>query len=381
MNVTKSMPIAYAVSVVLTAVIFTIDLNTPQGTAEWLGYILPLLVSALFLRRRYILVLTSACSLLIVLAFYLTPMGIEHHGALFSRILGIVVIWITAILLLQRKRADEEIKNLNAVMAHRASELEEVNRDLEKLNRTMEERIRREVLLNREKDFTLSMQSRQAAMGEMINNIAHQWRQPLFALELFIQDIRACHESGLLTAEYLDAAVTKSVNAIRQMSQTIDDFMNFLKPNKAKTPFSVKEAIRQALSFIEWGAGRPGITLDCEEGDDILVTGFPNEYCQVLLNIFHNAREALAERRVALPRLNIRLFRNNGSSVVTITDNAGGIPAEIIGKIFDPYFTTREEEKGSGIGLYMSRMIIERHMNGRLSVSNTGEGAEFRIEV
>jgi signal transduction histidine kinase len=381
MNMTKNIPFVYAASLALTAVIFTIDLITPLGTAEWLGYVLPLLISALALRRGYTLALTSTCSFLIILAYYLTPMGIEPQGALLSRTLGIVVIWVTAVLLLQRKRADEEIKALNAVLAFRADELAAANQGLEKLNRTMEERIREEVQLNREKDYLLSMQSRQAAMGEMVNNIAHQWRQPLFALELFIQDIKACHESGQLTTEYLDAVVARSVNAIRQMSQTIDDFMNFLKPNKVKVPFKPKEMVDKALSFMEWGAGRPTITFRCEEADEILITGHPNEYTQVLLNIFQNARDALAERRIATPMVHIRVFREGERAVVTIADNAGGIAEEIIGKVFDPYFTTKEEGKGSGIGLYMSRMIIERNMNGRLSVGNTGEGAEFRIEV
>ncbi|HEX8960111.1 MAG TPA: HAMP domain-containing sensor histidine kinase [Geobacteraceae bacterium] len=378
MKALKSIPVAYGASVVLTIAIFLIDLITPAGTAEWLGYILPIMIAALTLTRRFTLVLTTVCCGLLVLAFRLEGLSI---AALFNRLVGMGVIWTTTILLLQRKRADEEIRGLNATLERRAAELAAANRDLERLNLTLEERVREEVRQNRDKDYLLILKSRQAAMGEMISNIAHQWRQPLFALELFVRDTKECHDSGQLTAGYLDAFVDKAIRAIRQMSQTVDDFMNFLKPNKAKVPFTPREVVDKALSFMEWGAGRPTITFDCDEGGDCPVTGFPNEYTQVLLNILQNARDVLAERGIAAPAVRIRAFGENGRSVVTVADNAGGVADEVMARVFDPYFTTKEEGKGTGIGLYMSRMIIERNMGGRLTVRNTGEGAEFRIEV
>jgi signal transduction histidine kinase len=377
MNAIKSIPVAYAASVALTVGIFLIDLITPAGTAEWLGYILPLMISALILPRRFTFILTTTCCFLMLLAFHLEALSI---GALFNRIVGMAVVWTTTILLLQRKRAEEEIKGLNAALERRAAELAAANRELEELNLTLEERVREEVQQNREKDYFLILKSRQAAMGEMINNIAHQWRQPLFALELFVRDVKVCHDMGQFTGEYLDTFVGKAIRAIRQMSQTIDDFMNFLKPNKVKVSFKPQEVVEKALSFMEWGPRRPAIIFDAEGTDDIVITGYPNEYTQVLLNIFQNARDVLAEREIAAPRVHIRVFREGERTVVTIADNAGGIADEVIAKVFDPYFTTKEG-KGTGIGLYMSQMIIERNMGGTLSVRNSGKGAEFRIEV
>ena len=114
---------------------------------------------------------------------------------------------------------------------------------------------------------------------------------------------------------------------------------------------------------------------------EIVIFGCPNEYSQVVLNILVNAKDAIMERRIARPKLAVRLFRENGKAVLTIADNAGGIVPEIMDKIFDPYFTTKEPDKGTGIGLFMSKTIIEKNMNGMLSVRNTADGAEFRIEV
>jgi C4-dicarboxylate-specific signal transduction histidine kinase len=114
---------------------------------------------------------------------------------------------------------------------------------------------------------------------------------------------------------------------------------------------------------------------------EVQVNGIPNEFSQVILNILMNAKDALLERKVAAPRVKVRLFSEDGNVVLTISDNGGGIPPEIMDKIFDPYFTTKGPDKGTGIGLFMSKTIIEKNMNGTLSVRNTKEGAEFRIEV
>ena len=135
------------------------------------------------------------------------------------------------------------------------------------------------------------------------------------------------------------------------------------------------------MSLVEAGFKECRITLNREIREDIIIYGYPNEYAQVLLNLFINARDAMSERNVEYPCLKISIGAENGVSVVTVSDNAGGIPEDIIDKIFDPYFTTKGPQQGTGVGLFMSKNIIENNMGGSLSVRNTEEGAEFRIEV
>jgi C4-dicarboxylate-specific signal transduction histidine kinase len=233
----------------------------------------------------------------------------------------------------------------------------------------------------RQKDRLLIQQSRQAAMGEMINNIAHQWRQPLNGLGLIIQSLPIMYETGKFTLEYLESTQDKAMKLITHMSQTIEDFRNYFKPDKEKVPFKVESAVSKTLTLIEENFKSHRIVIEVDEGQVSHINGYPNEYSQVLLNIMINARDALMERSITDPKIVISTRTENGKTVVTIGDNAGGIPDEIIGKIFEPYFTTKGPDRGSGVGLFMSKAIIEQNMNGRLTVRNTAEGAEFRIEV
>ncbi len=233
----------------------------------------------------------------------------------------------------------------------------------------------------REKDRMLLQQSRQAAMGEMIGNIAHQWRQPLNALGLTIQDISLAYELGDFTKEQLDASISGAMDIIFHMSQTIDDFRNFYKPDREKRWFKVNHVVTKAVSLIEANYREHRISVDVNAADDLEIRGYHNEYAQVLLNILMNARDVLLERGTTEPRVTLNARKEKGKSVVTVCDNAGGISAEIMDKIFDPYFTTKESGLGTGIGLFISKTIIEKNMGGRLTARNAGLGAEFRIEV
>jgi len=234
----------------------------------------------------------------------------------------------------------------------------------------------------REKEQMLLQQSRQAAMGEMIGNIAHQWRQPLNTLGLFTQRLGFFYGSPSFNKEFLDTSVAKSMEIIQYMSRTIDDFRSFFSTDREKSEFSINEAVNKALSsLVEASFKERRIIIDREESGEVMIHGFPNEYAQVLLNIFINARDAMNERAVESPRIIIAIGAENGVSVLTIADNGGGISEDIIDKIFDPYFTTKGPQLGTGVGLFMSRIIIENNMGGRLTVRNTAVGAEFRIEV
>lgn len=250
---------------------------------------------------------------------------------------------------------------------------------LEALNRILEERVENAVDELRLKDKIMLLQGRQAAMGEMINNIAHQWRQPINNLGLIVQNIKADYDGGRLTAEELTEYVDKAFSTIRFMSHTINDFSSFFSPDRMKTRFSPFEGLKKVITMLEATLSLKNIVLQVEQQDDVTVEGFSNEYNQVLLNLLNNAKDILVERGVEGARINVSVARENGQAVVKIRDNAGGIPEEIIGKVFEPYFTTKDQGKGSGIGLYMSRMIIKEHFKGSISAANRNGGAEFTI--
>ncbi|MBS4096973.1 MAG: PhnD/SsuA/transferrin family substrate-binding protein [Sulfuricella sp.] len=257
------------------------------------------------------------------------------------------------------------------------TERKRVEEQLRKLNENLARNVSEEVAKNRTKDHLLIQQSRLAAMGEMIGNIAHQWRQPLNALGLILSNIRDAQAYNDLSEEYLEREVQTGRRLIEKMSTTIDDFRNFFRPNREKTTFSLAQAVRDTLNIVESAFRNNHVSVELQVDEDCEMLGFPNEYSQVLLNILSNAKDAIHERAVTDGKVSVRVGRGTQGAQVVISDNAGGIPPDVIGRIFDPYFTTREN--GTGIGLYMSKMIIENNMNGHIEVRNGSYGAEFTI--
>jgi C4-dicarboxylate-specific signal transduction histidine kinase len=299
----------------------------------------------------------------------------------------------------ERRRAEQEIRLLNEVLEDRVNartaelELEITERQkaqealvikqlqLEHLNQSLEIRVNEALAELRQRDQLLIQQGRLAAMGEMINNIAHQWRQPLNNIGLIVQSLRICYDAGKLTAAEMDLEITKAMNLILHMSNTIDDFRNFFRLDKHKQELPIGRLVKRSLDFLSAALNDCQIMVRLDVEEDVTATGYQNEYGQALLNILANAKDALLERKVADPQIIIHVRRENNRSVVTIRDNGGGIAEEILPKIFDPYFTTKEPNKGTGIGLYMSKVIIEQNMGGRLTARNVDEGVEFRIEL
>jgi len=215
----------------------------------------------------------------------------------------------------------------------------------------------------------------------MIGNLAHQWRQPLNALGLVIQELSLVYEMGNFTKEHLDASISGAMDIIFRMSQTIDDFSNFYKPDREKRWFKINEVVTKTVSLIDASFREYRIAIDVNSEEVLEIKGYPNDYAQVLLNILMNARDVLLERGTVEPRVTVHARMENGRSVVLVNDNAGGIGEPILERIFDLYFTTKESGLGTGIGLFMAKIIIEQNMGGRLTVRNAGHGAEFRIEV
>ncbi len=259
--------------------------------------------------------------------------------------------------------------------------LAEKRRELQELNSSLEVRIVQAVDELRQKDQMLILQDRLAVMGDMINQIAHQWRQPLNTLGLLIQQVPLYYDSGDFSREFLEENTNRGMELIHHMSQTIEDFRNFFKPDKEKVTFGVNLVIGHTLSLIERSFKEQKIDIALHPEGDPKAYGYPNEYAQVVLNILMNARDALVGHNVDDARISLYTFVEGGKTVVTITDNGGGIDEEIMGKLFDPYFTTKGPDKGTGIGLFMAKTIIEKNLGGRLTVRNTGSGAEFKIEV
>lgn len=285
---------------------------------------------------------------------------------------------------LQQHAMHEQTLVLEQEVAERQKTQEELavkQLQLESLNDSLEERIISSLAEIRHKDQLLIQQSRQAVMGEMINSIAHQWRQPLNNLGLIIQNINMSYQMGELTLEEMAVENGKAMDTIIFMSHTIDDFRNFFRQDKQKSIISVIDLMNRTLGLVSASLRHSNIAIDIELQSTVTAFGYPSEYSQVILNILSNSKDVLMERMVTAPRITIRAFAEEGRSVVTIGDNGGGIEEAIFDRIFDPYFSTKEVGKGTGIGLYMSKVIIEQNMGGVLIARNIDGGAEFRIEL
>jgi two-component system, NtrC family, C4-dicarboxylate transport sensor histidine kinase DctB len=252
---------------------------------------------------------------------------------------------------------------------------------LQRANETLEQRIGQAVEELRQKDELLLIQSRQAVMAETINNLAHQWRQPLNTLALLAQEMQMTCRTGGGSQEYLEANIRKSLDTIMNLSKTIDDFRYFLKPCSEAEEFEAHEVLNKTLSLLRGSLSSQNIRTEVEITGNPIVKGCPSQFSQVLLNILSNAREAFATREVPDPLVAIRVYNVAGKTVLTVTDNAGGIPDQVIAKVFEPYFTTKDSNSGKGIGLFMCKTIIDKSMNGTISVRNVGSGAEVRIEL
>lgn len=248
-----------------------------------------------------------------------------------------------------------------------------------RLNETLEARVQEEVQKSRQKDLILIQQSRLASMGEMIHNIAHQWRQPLNSLAMLIANIQDDYNYNELTRERLTSAVAKSQTILNQMSNTIDDFKDFFKPDKEAKAFDLAKVIDDSLVIIEASLFNNQIALIKQYVHPLPCYGYHSQLSQALLNLLTNAKDAIKERHIVSGEVRITAYIQDGAVYIEVADNAGGIDEQVIDKVFDPYFTTKDS--GSGIGLYMARMIVERGHNGTINVVNEAGGAKFTIRI
>ncbi|RXJ99206.1 histidine kinase [Arcobacter sp. CECT 8986] len=232
----------------------------------------------------------------------------------------------------------------------------------------------------RQKDNMLIQQSKLASMGEMLNNIAHQWRQPLTNLSFINMDLKMAIKSDDINTDYLNEIVKDSTKQINFMSETLDNFKGFYQPSRKKESFFISETIYSCINTIENSLLQEKINLDIQIIKDKRITAYKNELIQVLLNLITNSKDVIKQREISSAEIIIKLnIDEKNNCILEIIDNAGGIDKKIINKIFEPYFTTKNE--GSGIGLYMSKVIIQSHFKGEITVQNNLKGAHFKIVI
>ncbi|MBF0516497.1 MAG: response regulator [Nitrospirae bacterium] len=251
----------------------------------------------------------------------------------------------------------------------------------------------------RQEEKLLLEQAKLSAMGEMLRAISHNWRQPLNTLGLIVQDIEDAHKFGEINGEYVSEFVNNAMAEINAMSETVTGYRNLFKPDKEKKPFEAIAAAGEVIAFLHGQLRSLSIEASISHAgshtdkDAIYITGYLNEFRQVMLNLMFNSMDAIVERRKALSALGdtqqsihighitIELTSHESMATLKITDDGGGVPQTLATRIFEPYFTTREQGKGVGVGLYVSKVLVETQMGGRLYFENVAQGAAFYVTL
>ncbi len=261
--------------------------------------------------------------------------------------------------------------------------ISEYDNKLKNLNKNLANTVKKEIAKNSKKDIMIFKQAKSALMGEMIGNIAHQWRQPLNSIGATMMKLELINEMKYNDSKEIVKIVDDTNQTLEYMSKTIDDFRNFFAIDKDVEYFYAHNIINEALCIIKAQLDSLNIKVLIDNQDGMIkMLGYKNELIQVVLNLLNNAKDALvtkSKKEDFDKRILIELRDCKNSVTIKIKDNAGGIPEDIIDKVFEPYFTTKFKSKGTGIGLYMSKTIIEKDMQGSLTVVNNNDGAEFTI--
>lgn len=261
--------------------------------------------------------------------------------------------------------------------------------ELENANRLLEEKIDVEIKKGSKQEQLMMQQAKLVSMGQMVTAIAHQWRQPLTAVGFILQNVKTSFERGKLDEDYLNNSVEDAMNQVNTMSKAIDDLRIFLKPESEKKSFDLVETISETRSILnaQCSNNSIGCHFNGEKFDPIPITGFPDEFKQVLINIISNGTYAILKKieRGLLDRgkgeISIDVLRREDKVVVKISNNGIPITRTIMERMFEPFYTTKEKEKGVGVGLYTAKKIIEGNMGGRIYARNKKDGVVFIIEL
>jgi PAS domain S-box-containing protein len=274
---------------------------------------------------------------------------------------------------LQKK--EKELQELNETLERK---VDEKTKELQELNETLELRIKEEILKNEDKQKVMFWQSRLASLGEMLANIAHQWRQPLTELNLTVYNMKKAGidgDSNEVSNLYLD-----SKNIIKNMSTTIENFTNFFKPNKERYYFKIEDSIDESIAILDKLIKQEMVVIK-KDIQDIKVLGISNELSQVIINLIKNSIDAFVLNSILIREISISVKRIDGFALIEVEDNAGGIKEKNLYKIYEPYFTTKHKSQGTGLGLFMSKMICEKALNGSLDVKSKKTVTTFSIKI
>lgn len=260
------------------------------------------------------------------------------------------------------------IKNINQELHDR---VETKTIELQEINKNLQQTIEHEIEESRKKDQIMYQQARLASMGDMIQNIAHQWRQPLNSLILLIQSFKTKANAGKLDKKFIDTQTEDGLRIARNMSATIENFRNFFRISQLKKQFSISNSIQDCIKIMNPTLKQHNINVHANIKEEVLYYGHENAFAQIILNILKNSYDAILEHRINNGECEISLKKLPECIQIEIKDNAGGIKESIMDKIFEPYFTTKHKSVGTGIGLYMTKEIVEKQMYGIISVSNS----------
>ncbi len=234
---------------------------------------------------------------------------------------------------------------------------------------------------NRKKEEIMLLQSRNAAMGEMISMIAHQWRQPISIIAMWANNITADIDMDAVDHENFKRYANKITIQTEQLSHTIDDFRNFFRPDKEKENVVLKDVMEECLGVIGKSLENHNIEVEKIYMSDTVLLIYSRELMHVYINIIKNAKDILVQKKIKTGKIKIVIDEDLDSVITKIYDNGGGVDIDIINKIFEPYFTTKDVKIGTGLGLYMSKTIVEKHLHGELSVENINDGACFIVKL
>ena len=273
---------------------------------------------------------------------------------------------------------------------HDISEQKRTEQRLLELNNSLTKRVETEIERRLMNERLLARHARLAAIGEMIGAIAHQWRQPLSTLGAIIQGIRMAWDSRCLDDEFMKSAESDAQMQLYHMSDTIEGFRNFFSPEKVVEYFDIRKIIQEIVPLVHPQFTESGVSfeiIDRSMGNDMTISGYQNEFKQSILNLVSNSLDSITEKRLIrdVPDMSGKVVLSvdcrDGMVIIEVRDNGCGIPPEYAEKVFEPYFTSKSSGKGTGIGLYMSRLIVEESMGGRLSYTSNEGGTIFTITL